>query len=264
MNIAILGATEFELKLLRFTVHGSWFTVKKIGINPKNAENTIKNLIQENHHAFVIICGLCGGLQENLKIGDIIISDSFVNGTEKIEAILAPELKNTIFDIAKKSKLMYHYGSTLTVEKALLSSQEKSNAGKKYSALAVEMENFPIAKVCKEKNIPMISIRAVSDNVRENLDPRFFYLIDPQGNIRKRKLFKYLINDPFFIVSLIKIGKTSKKARKNYSYLIQTMIAKFGATGFEPATPASRTQCSSQAEPRPEVKRIQSNALTKN
>ncbi len=234
MNIGILGATEFELKELSSFVmlHVSRFTLHVTGIGPKNAEISIKKFIKSNLPECIIICGLCGGLQNNLQIGDVIISDSFVHSTEKIEATVSQEIKKKILAIAEKLKISYYYGNTLTVEKALLTSQEKSNAGKKYSALAVEMENFPIAKVCRENNIPLISIRAISDEVIHDLDPRFFYLLDSKGNIKKRKLIKYIFIDPPFIVSLIKTGYASKKARKNYSRLIREIAG----SGFEPET----------------------------
>ncbi len=227
MNCAILGATEFEITLLRLAVCGERFAVQKIGIGPRNAQSSIEKLIESNRPDFVIVCGFCGGLQNNLKTGDSVISDSFVSTTEKIESTISTEIKNVILEIAEKLKCTYHYGSTITVEKALLTSKEKISAQKKYNALAVEMENFPIAKTCKEHGIPMISIRAVSDKVDEDLDSRFFNVIDTDGSLRKRKLLQYLVRDPFFMWSLIKTGKASRKARKNYSRLVHKIITHF-------------------------------------
>jgi hypothetical protein len=87
------------------------------------------------------------------------------------------------------------------------------------------MENFPLVKRCKEKGVHVISIRAVSDTLHEDLDPRFFHLYDSKGSLQKRTFLQYVVHDPLFILSLIKAGTTSHRARKNYSKVIRDFIA---------------------------------------
>jgi adenosylhomocysteine nucleosidase len=57
----------------------------------------------------------------------------------------------------------------LPVDRVVHQPREKKALGEKHQALAVDMESFDVAQVCRERHVPMLAVRVITDAVDEEL-----------------------------------------------------------------------------------------------
>lgn len=203
-TIAIIGAMDSEVRTLksnmkdievlykaglRFhkgTLHNKNVIVVQSGIGKVNAALCTQILIDDFQVGAVINTGVAGGLYKELKIGDIVISDSTVehdidllafgykkghipdlteNGQPtyfKTDSFLAEKTKMIADEVLKGNNQAYI--GTIASGDVFISDRElKKSLIIEHGAYAVEMEGAAIAHVATLNNIPVTIIRAISD-----------------------------------------------------------------------------------------------------
>ena len=64
-----------------------------------------------------------------------------------------------------------HRGRLLTVDRVVRLREEKQQLGRQHDALAVDMESFAVAEVCRQRAVDFLAVRSISDAVDEELPP---------------------------------------------------------------------------------------------
>ena len=64
-----------------------------------------------------------------------------------------------------------HLGRLLTLDHVVRLRAEKRQLGLEHNALAVDMETFAVAEVCRERAVELLAVRAISDSVDDELPP---------------------------------------------------------------------------------------------
>lgn len=136
----------------------------------------------------VIITGFCGALSDELRKGDVVLYDRCRNLTNVIE--LDRELNERL-----ETKFKPVRGTGLTVTRVVVEASEKKRLWTEYGALAVDMETFAVASVCRERQIPVAALRVVSDESDEEL-PDFNRALGEDGEIIARRIPHVLIERP--------------------------------------------------------------------
>ena len=142
----------------------------------------------------VLTCGFAGGLNPDLKLGDIIFetSDETLRakllgaGTKQLKIFCADRIATTV---AEKKKLRAETGAD-----------------------AVEMESAAIHAVCRERGIPCATVRVISDTANEDLPLDFNALSKPDKNLDFGKLFLAIVKSPGKIGALMQLQKKTKFA----------------------------------------------------
>jgi adenosylhomocysteine nucleosidase len=142
----------------------------------------------------VLTCGFAGGLNPNLKLGDIIFETSDETLRTKLLGASAKPVK---FFCAER------IATTVTEKKKL-----RAETG----ADAVEMESAAIHAVCRERGIPCATIRVISDTASEDLPLDFNALSKPDKNLDFGKLFLAIAKSPGKIGALMQLQKKTKFA----------------------------------------------------
>jgi adenosylhomocysteine nucleosidase len=62
-------------------------------------------------------------------------------------------------------------GRLLTVDQLVRLPDEKRSLGQQHAALALDMESLAVALACRERRVPFLGIRVISDEVDEQLPP---------------------------------------------------------------------------------------------
>ncbi len=62
-----------------------------------------------------------------------------------------------------------HRGRLLTFDRVVRLRAEKQQLGRQHDALAVDMESFAVAEVCRERAVDFLAVRAISDAVDDEL-----------------------------------------------------------------------------------------------
>jgi len=121
----------------------------------------------------IIRIGTCGALDENIKVGDLVIVDKVIRGDgvtpyyvdKDFETKADKKISDTMYEIAKGMGVNVHRGTTWTTDALLRETREIVEAKRKEGAIAVDMVSSTLLTICQTYNIKAGSILAVSDNV---------------------------------------------------------------------------------------------------
>lgn len=192
-NIGILCASDTELEPFLTQIQTPRITEKAMlqfhsgyikqqlvtaaysGVCKVNAAIAAQLLIDLFHADCIINAGTAGGMDENVRIFDTVISDRmfYHDVAEDILTEFHPWLKDNCFladrklyAVAQKygqnSEYPVLYGTMVTGEQ-FIEDEKRTEINQKYSPLSVDMETSAIAHVCHVNAIPFISVRTITD-----------------------------------------------------------------------------------------------------
>jgi uridine phosphorylase len=121
----------------------------------------------------IIRIGTCGALDENIKVGDIVVVDKVIRGDgvtpyyvdNNFQTVADKKITDTLCEVAKGMGLNVHRGTTWTTDALLRETREIVEAKRKEGAIAVDMVSSTLITIAQTYNIKAGSILAVSDNV---------------------------------------------------------------------------------------------------
>jgi len=121
----------------------------------------------------IIRIGSCGAMDENIKVGDLIVVDKVLRGDgvtpyyvkEDFVTKADKKITDTLEQVAKAMGANVHRGTAWTTDALLRETREIVEAKRKEGAIAVDMVSSTILTIAQTYNIKAGSILAVSDNV---------------------------------------------------------------------------------------------------
>lgn len=177
------------------------------GIGRQNAEKSVREFLTTHSSKRVLTCGFAGGLNPDLKLGEVV----FQTPDENLRAkLLAAGAKRAEFFCADRV-------ATTVAEKKKLRDET--------SADAVEMESAAIHAVCRERGIPCATIRVISDTANEDLPLDFNTFSKPDKSLDFGKLFLSVAKSPGKIGALMRLQKKTKFAAESLAVVLARVIA---------------------------------------
>ncbi len=191
MKILILAALTKEISLLNKLIKAESkvnFCFAKIndneiytaltGVGIINAFSSTNSLIEEIHPDIVINIGTAGGHTLDVNDGDIVICDEAIyhggyvmSNTPTSTWDVIDETKIVIKGDEKLGKLLdknstahIRHGATLSGDFFTKDKEMIKSLHSKHHHLCEDMETIAIYKACKEKMIPTIAFRIISNN----------------------------------------------------------------------------------------------------
>jgi adenosylhomocysteine nucleosidase len=152
----------------------------------------------------VLTCGFAGGLNPELKLGDVLFELSTLN-SQLSTHLLASGAKPAKFFCADR------IATTVAEKKKLLAET---------GADAVEMESAAIHAVCRERGIPCATVRVISDTASEDLPLDFNALSKPDKNMDYSKLFLAIAKSPGKIGALMQLQKKTRFAAEQLAEVL--------------------------------------------
>ena len=193
------------------------------GIGRQNAEKSVRELLATHSPELVLTCGFAGGLNPDLKIGDVIFEIPLTpslsppsgervsarTGEGLVEKLLAAAAKPVKFFCADRI-------ATTIAEKKALHAQTGADA--------VEMESAAIRVVCAECGIRCITVRVISDTADEDLPLDFNALAKPDKNIDFGKLAWAIAKSPGKIGALMALQKKTSFAARQLANVLEKIV----------------------------------------
>lgn len=180
----------FDLNLIEGTIGSAECILVKCGIGKVNAARVTQILIDKFDISYIINVGSAGGINDEVRYGDIVIGkylvqhdfDTTAFGHEKgfisnigikleSDKELIKKCEEAINQvIANDYKIIV--GTIATGDIFCTSVKMKEKIRQKFDADCVEMEGAAIAQVCFLSNVPFIAVRSISDtpNEKNHLD----------------------------------------------------------------------------------------------
>jgi adenosylhomocysteine nucleosidase len=176
------------------------------GIGRKNAETAVGQVLALEKPALVLTCAFAGGLNPELKIGDVIFEAEEPALHEKLNSVGAKPAR-------------FFCASRVAVTAA-----EKTELRRTTGADAVEMESEVIQKICRERGISCATVRTVSDTANEDLPLDFNQLAKPGLSLDYGKLALAIAKSPGKIPALLRLQKNCRFAARNLAEVLAKVI----------------------------------------
>ena len=154
----------------------------------------------------VISIGLAGALSPLLKVGDMVIADQVITGTEKWDCHESWRVRLT-------SRLPFaHQGQLFGSDVIIADAETKAGLHQATGALAVDMESQIAARFAAKRNLPLAGLRVISDDASHVLPPAALVAMKPDGGIALGRVLGSVLRKPGQVPALIRTARASNKA----------------------------------------------------
>jgi adenosylhomocysteine nucleosidase len=203
----------------------SGISVLITGIGRKNAEKSVREFLAANSPKLVLTCGFAGGLNPDLKLGEVVfeIFPSRNRGNEtqikkNLETPYVVSYEKLLAAGAKPAKCF-------CTDRIATTGAEKKKLREETGANVVEMESEAIHAVCRERGIPCTTVRVISDTASEDLPLDFNALAKPDMSLNYGKLFWAVAKSPGKIGALLRLQKRCWFAAKQLAGVLAKVIS---------------------------------------
>ncbi|MBT3279874.1 MAG: 5'-methylthioadenosine/adenosylhomocysteine nucleosidase [Campylobacteraceae bacterium] len=155
----------------------------------------------------LLFSGVAGGINPELKIGDLIVANKLCQHDLDITAFGHPngfvpggdvfvktdeKLKNIALDVANENNIKIIEGTIATGDQFVANETRKSFIENTFKADALEMEGASVAVVCDALNVPCLILRAISDTADMDAGFNFDEFLDSSAKNSANFLIKII------------------------------------------------------------------------
>jgi len=197
-------------------------------------ETQIKNILETPHVVsydpnLVLTCGFAGGLNPDLKHGDVVFELTDRRG-EFHEPQTENESGTRVTRPSESSPLREKLAAAgakpakfFCADRIATTVAEKKKLRAETGADAVEMESGAIQAVCRERGIPCATVRVISDTANEDLPLDFNALTKPDMNLDYGKLAWAIARSPGKISALLRLQKQTRFAAERLADVLSKL-----------------------------------------
>lgn len=192
------------------------FVVSGMGL--ENARSASESAMSAPYN-ICIASGFAGSLRANHRVGEILIAQAVQQlGT------------SNIIECSRKLFLHgCHEGATpadifLTTGKLVESNEKKKQLS--LNGDAVDMESFAVLAAAKERNLPAVAIRAISDQMDEDMPANIDTTVDKRGRVRAGQILRFIASNPFQLPALLRLGGRSRTTAELLAKFLEVYIQK--------------------------------------
>jgi len=201
------------VETIRGHLHGKSLVVIHTGVGKKESRERMETLLRRERFECLISSGFAGALEKDLQVGHLLVAENFSS----------PKLLSSPALVLADDRTFL--GKLLTVSRMIETVDERESLHKTTGAAAVDMETEILAEVCAAHDLPMLSLRAISDTAAEPFPAPAHVLFDvaKQKTISSR-LGMYLLTHPGAFVRLNAFRQRVAVARKALAIALDTIL----------------------------------------
>jgi nucleoside phosphorylase len=213
---AIRGKIEDRAIEVLHTGVGEKVCRQRVGkfLSARRTAGRIRGGEQDRQFDCLISAGFAGALDNDLKIGDLLLAENF-------STVHLSEAR------ASLSGLHIQIANLLTVPALIDSPEERNKLALKSGAVAADMETEFIARACAACGIPLLSLRVISDTPHTRLPAPANVLFDVERQqTRMLKLATHLLAHPSRVPRLVRFASRIAHARKLLADALVALVRK--------------------------------------
>jgi len=189
---------------IRGRLGGKLVDVIHTGVGKMVCRERMEVMLRRESFDYLISTGFAGALEKDLRVGHLLVAENYSSPKLLLES---PHL-----ELADEGTFL---GRLATVPRMIESTGQREMLNKRTGAVAVDMETETIAELCAAHDLPMLSLRAISDGAEQPFPAPAKVLFD----LAKQKtdfirLGSYLLVHPAAIVRLNAFRRRIALARK--------------------------------------------------
>jgi nucleoside phosphorylase len=212
--------------LLRLTVPRGC-TLAYCGIGLDRARSAAASLIRTANPRLLISFGISGGLEEDLQVGDVVAPETvrlLEGGPPLPLTSLSAEVFHAVEEAVSARGAKAHRGSIITTRGEAV----RPGDVKEMNHPVLDMETYGIAQEAAERGIPLISLRGLSDSVREPLPFDLAALSDSGGTFRPSRFLAQVLRHPGLLRRLPKLQENTRRAEENVCAAVMAVLSSPG------------------------------------
>jgi nucleoside phosphorylase len=221
-------STESQIKICRGRLGRRRISLLQCGMGAQGFTDRLSAYLENKCHDALLVAGLAGGLDPELKSGDAVIYDLCHNARsshnssdsnekpssrdQNVSIRCHDEISEILFGTLQSSGQRVFRRSGVTVSRIITEAESKISLGTIYRAAAVDMESYDVLDVCAAFDLPATVLRLISDEAGSDL-PDFNRAAKADGGIniwrtaavmaaRPTASYQFLRNIKFVIKSL--------------------------------------------------------------
>lgn len=161
----------------------------------------------------VVSFGVAGGLDPQLKSGDVVVATEVMSGDACWQA--AEALSEELIAGAGVGRRQVFRGGIAGVEKVVTGQVGKAALRSGTGAAAVDMESHIAASFAAAAGLPFAALRVVSDPASRALPELATSAIKPNGDIDLAKVLRGIARNPLVIRALVSTGRDFNRALRS-------------------------------------------------
>ncbi len=203
------------------TLGGKDCLLVQTGMGPANVAKAIRFLEKIGRSKSVINVGFAGALSRELLLGDVVYVSKAVNWPSCETIQLA-----TLCDSGIKAGSIHVIGDAtcLTVPKMLSKKKMARLSFLRNKKAVVDLETYHYARVCRERGIPLVVLRGITDV----LDDRFLFALediaDKHGHVDPLRALKNALIKPSLVPHFWKLWRVSSMAAENMAKALISLV----------------------------------------
>ncbi|HEY6838169.1 MAG TPA: hypothetical protein VI389_05435 [Geobacteraceae bacterium] len=215
----------------RFALAGKTCCLVESGMGPRRAAAATRAVLAAASPRLVINFGFAGAVTAGPSTGDIVVAERILCCHERlfteeggISETLTDTLVSALATPGEKPFSLFRGTFVTTIE--IASKKEVAQrlpAGTTYPSL--EMETASVARITMEAQVPLVALRAISDDAAEELGFAIAEFTDNEMNLRLGKILLTVIRKPWIIPQLLRLARNTRKAGKNLAEAVQAAIS---------------------------------------
>ena len=228
MHLLVCFALKEEAAPFRKMVAGRPdISILITGIGRKNVEKSVREFLATSAPGLMLTCGFAGGLNPDLKLGDVVFKTSFPGSSRGDEAQTEIGNQSEPPYVGCYEKLVAAGAKPVRffcADRIATTVDEKRKLRAETGADAVEMESEAIHTVCRERGIPCATVRVISDTADEDLPLDFNRLSKPDQSLDYGKLAWAIAKSPRKIGALMQLQKQTRFAAERLAEVLSKII----------------------------------------
>lgn len=176
------------------------------GIGRANADKAAREYLAGHAPELLLTCGFAGGLDPELKLGDVIFETDSAPIHAKLTAAGAKPVK--IF----------------CADRIAVTASEKKQLREQTGTDAAEMESAAVQAVCRERGIACATVRVISDTANEDLPLDFNQFLTPDKKLEMSKLMMAVASKPWKMGAMMELQKNTKVAARRLGEVLKKTI----------------------------------------
>ena len=180
------------------------------GPGPERAGAAAARLAKDGA-TILVSFGICGGLDPDLRPGDLVLADTVLTGDGTQHPASAAQSSVLEARLAGLG-LFIATGPLLGQDRPLASAADKAALFAATAALAVDMESHGVARAAQAAGLPFLTLRAIADPAARSLPQAALKAIGPDGRLKPFSAVAAMYLRPWESLALVRLAYETRLA----------------------------------------------------